>query len=477
MKKMCLTLLIILIGMLTSCSSKSNKQGVVNTTNNYDKEAEEYSIVFKDVDDKVIDFKVLKYNQEIILPTPTEKSSPRYEYEFIGWDYNSDNQIDDIPQYVSFSFVAKAVYKLTYKNYGVTFNLDCDSFDGKTFQYVNFGSSAVPPTNLIKKGYTFEGWDSSYDYITGEKTINAKWSPNQYKINFNIDENAYLIERNHNYYLNVNYNYFQRLPIPKYIRYDKYFEGWEYNGKQITNFAGDLFEPLVLESDIVLNPIFSDYTVNNTYKLGYLRTNVVTDESLLLELEVIIAKNNIDTQFFYEGKIYEKNGDSIYENKEIEYIYVTAYKPYSMVISAMPNYGAFISKEVLFYDYISNKDTIINKMNEHDNIYPDTNYYIPYDYFEKIDTHYHESFLKDINTETYFPSFYSTIEISSHLALPSLDSFLICNTQIDTSLKLLDSQGNINSVNNTEKYGYRIVMHKITGLQDTFGTIEFDKVI
>lgn len=477
MKKIMTGLLVVLVFIFASCVPSDAKEGVVENIKDYDKEAEEYSIIFKDVDDVMLDFKVLKYNQKITIPTLNEKSSPRYEYEFIGWDYNSDNEVDSIPEYATFSFVAKAVYQLTYKNYRVTFRPDCDSFEGDDLQYIDFGSAATAPTNLVKKGYTFDGWDSSFDYITGEKTINAKWSLNQYKICFNVDKDQYLIERDENFHIVTTRNFFRRLPIPKYIRSDLYFVGWEYNGKQITNFTGDLFEPLVIDSDIMLNPIFESYTVNDTYEMGYLRIKQIVDTDLISKLEEVITTNNIETPFFYEEKIYEKVGDIFYENKEIEYIYMGRTYLSAVMVGAFPNFGLFISKEVLFYDYASNKDNILLEMKSNDKTYSDSIYSLPYDYVRFTNVSSEDiimSILKDRETDAYFPKYYSSIVASDHLNLPNIDSYLICNDREDQTLKLLNNQGNNLAVESTEKYGYRICLQKIIGRA---GTFEMDIII
>lgn len=477
MKKIIGIALLVLLSMLTSCSLGDNRSAVSDTIGSYDKDAEEYSIIFKDVDDKVIDFQVLKYNYKIQIPKTPEKSSPRYEYTFMGWDYNSDDEIDTIPEYATFSFVAKALYSLEYKKYEVNFELDCDAYEGDITQQVNFGSAAIAPSNIQKYGYTFTGWDSSFDYITGEKTIHANWKLNEYKISFEVNKDLYLIERDENYHLISNRTYFHRLPIPKYVKNDLHFEGWEYNGKKITNYAGDLYEPLVLESDILLKPIFRAYTIDEVYTMGYLITNKVTNEEEINAVADVISTYSISTPFFHGNKIYCKDGDTIYQLKEIEYIYIDIYKDHLYAVSAMPNEGMFISKEVLFYDTTAAKDKILAQMDLMDDVYYDTVFTLPYDYIsvEAIGNKNERlSSLMDLSTESYKEKYYSSIEVSTHLKISSLDSFLISNSQLDTGCKLLNSQGSIDTLNSTDLYGYRIGMRKTIGLQGTFDTAVID---
>lgn len=51
-------------------------------------------------------------------------------------------------------------------------------------QTVDYGMSATAPSTPSRKGYTFQGWDSSYYNVTANKTIKATYKIEKYTVNF-----------------------------------------------------------------------------------------------------------------------------------------------------------------------------------------------------------------------------------------------------------------------------------------------------
>lgn len=51
-------------------------------------------------------------------------------------------------------------------------------------QTVDYGMSATAPSTPLRKGYTFQGWDSSYYNVTANKTIKATYKIEKYTVNF-----------------------------------------------------------------------------------------------------------------------------------------------------------------------------------------------------------------------------------------------------------------------------------------------------
>ena len=60
------------------------------------------------------------------------------------------------------------------ESFTVTFT---DGYSGKVLkeESVKSGSSATPPADPSRSGYTFEGWDADYTNVTATLTVNAKW--------------------------------------------------------------------------------------------------------------------------------------------------------------------------------------------------------------------------------------------------------------------------------------------------------------
>lgn len=51
-------------------------------------------------------------------------------------------------------------------------------------QTVDYGMSATAPSTPSRKGYTFQGWDSSYYNVTANKTVKATYQIEKYTVNF-----------------------------------------------------------------------------------------------------------------------------------------------------------------------------------------------------------------------------------------------------------------------------------------------------
>lgn len=54
-------------------------------------------------------------------------------------------------------------------------------------QTVDYGHGATAPTEPTRAGYTFSGWDKTYDNITSDITVNAKWRINTYTIAYDAN--------------------------------------------------------------------------------------------------------------------------------------------------------------------------------------------------------------------------------------------------------------------------------------------------
>jgi len=131
---------------------------------------------------------------EVIIPADPTKVG----YTFDGWylddtTYNElfvENSLIDSPEIESFTVYAK----WTVNQYIITFSVDGGS--AVTAIEDDFGASVTAPTNPSKTGYTFGGWYSNstlqtaYTFTTipsGNITVYAKWTTNQYTITFNVN--------------------------------------------------------------------------------------------------------------------------------------------------------------------------------------------------------------------------------------------------------------------------------------------------
>lgn len=104
-------------------------------------------------------------------------------YTFAGW-FNGENEVKVLNENTeSFTVVAKwtpNVYSIKFDVNGVVTTLTQD-----------FGTEIVAPTELVKEGHKFAGWDkevpATMPVVEDELVITAKWTVNTYVVTFVVD--------------------------------------------------------------------------------------------------------------------------------------------------------------------------------------------------------------------------------------------------------------------------------------------------
>jgi uncharacterized repeat protein (TIGR02543 family) len=123
-----------------------------------------YSVIFQDWDGREIKRETVNHGSSATAPA----SPTRTGYTFAGWDRAYTN--------VTSNITVKATYSIN--SYDVVFK----NWDGSVIksERVSYGGSATAPADPVRTGYTFTGWDSSFQSITASKTITALFE--QYKL-------------------------------------------------------------------------------------------------------------------------------------------------------------------------------------------------------------------------------------------------------------------------------------------------------
>ncbi|MGE8204612.1 InlB B-repeat-containing protein [Heyndrickxia sp. NPDC080065] len=131
-------------------------------------EINHYTVTFKDYDGKELDTQTVNYGSPASAP-----NNPRREgYTFTGWDGDFSKITSDLTIIAKYD---KNKYSVIFKDY-----------DGKELnkQTVEYGSSAVRPEDPTREGYTFIGWDGDFNKVTSDQTITAKYDINKYNVIF-----------------------------------------------------------------------------------------------------------------------------------------------------------------------------------------------------------------------------------------------------------------------------------------------------
>ena len=150
-----------------------------NVTGNLEVKAEyevkKYAINFFVDGVQVGETQKVAYRESAILPDAPVKEG----CTFTGWvgDYTNVTKAADIEAAFDIN-----VYKVMFKD-----------FNGYTIQesYVRYGEGAVAPDEPTREGYDFDGWSKTFNNITSDLVVIAKYNPKSYKVTFYVDEDIY----------------------------------------------------------------------------------------------------------------------------------------------------------------------------------------------------------------------------------------------------------------------------------------------
>ena len=186
-----------------------------------------YTVTFKDYDGTV-----LKTQENVEGNTSaTAPSNPtRDGYTFTSWDKSFDNITENL--------VVTAQYEIN--KYTVTFK-DYDGSVLKAQENVEYNTSATAPSNPTRDGYTFVGWDKSFDNVTEDLVVTAQYEINKYTVIFKDYDGSVLKAQE-----NVDYN--TSATAPSNPTRDGYtFAGWDKSFDNVT-------EDLVVTAQYILTP-------------------------------------------------------------------------------------------------------------------------------------------------------------------------------------------------------------------------------
>ena len=134
----------------------------------------------------------------------------------------------------------------TPEKYNVVFKVD--GVQMFPTQIVSYGGTSNAPANPIKTGYKFEGWDKSYTNVTSDLEINAIFTVNKYTVIFKVDETAVSTQL-------IEYGKAAIAPSsPSKTGYT--FTGWD---KTFTNVT----------SELVINAVFVPVGDETSYALNF----------------------------------------------------------------------------------------------------------------------------------------------------------------------------------------------------------------
>ena len=106
--------------------------------------------------------------------TPSKAGNAQYSYTWTGWDPVVSAVTSDVTYVAQFSQTVNS-YTVTFKDW---------NGDVLKTQTVEYGSAATAPADPTRTGYTFTGWDKTFNNVTGDLVVTAQYTINSYTVTF-----------------------------------------------------------------------------------------------------------------------------------------------------------------------------------------------------------------------------------------------------------------------------------------------------
>ena len=179
-----------------------------------------YNVIFNSNGGSYVPSQIIECNGTATLPTNPTKEG----YTFVEWQLNGNTYNFNTP--VTRNIVLTAVWQIN--QYTVTFNSNGGS--NVASQTVNYNGTATQPSNPTKTGHTFKEWQlngNKYNFstpVTGNITLTATWTINQYTVTFNSNGGSSVASQT------VNYNGTATQPSNP-TKAGHTFKEWQLNGQ------------------------------------------------------------------------------------------------------------------------------------------------------------------------------------------------------------------------------------------------------
>ncbi len=204
-------------------------------------EFEEYTVNFDSDGGTIVESQIVTFNEKVTKPSNPTKEG----YTFDNWYL--DEKVFDFNTKVTSNLELKAKYKLN--EYTITF--DTDGGTAIDSEKVTHNEKVSRPNDPEKTGYTFDNWylnDEVFDFdtnITSNLTIKAKYTINEYTVNFDADGGTPVESQT------VKYN--EKVIKPSDPEKEGYtFDNW-YLGNDVYNFDTKVTDNLELKAKYTIN--------------------------------------------------------------------------------------------------------------------------------------------------------------------------------------------------------------------------------
>ncbi len=228
-----------------------------------------FTVCFYNYDDSLNEWQTVEYGKSATEPEGyAENDGYFYGNTFVGWSVDFSCVTSDLHVYPLFQP----------KNYTVTFV----GFNGKVIatETVQYCYPATAPQVPVVEGYTFTGWDKSFDSIREDITVTANYSINTYTVTFVAAEGGQITGNT-----SITVDYGTKLTDSMYPTYDT-DDGYSFDAWQ---FPSDYDAEKGVTGDIIVTASFKTVTEGDVNNDGYIDN---MDAALILKYDAGIIDAN-----------------------------------------------------------------------------------------------------------------------------------------------------------------------------------------
>lgn len=294
-----------------------------------------FTVTFKD-GEKVLETQTVEYEAAATAPD-TARLSPPEGMHFAKWDKDFSKVTEDIEVSAVYEL---NVYTVTFKNGETTLKTEM----------VKHGFAATPPNVYDTATEKFVRWDKSFDNVTSDLIVNAKWETKKFTLTFINFDGTTVYTAEVEYGASID-NHFET--ADNAATYDDTildYVGWYDNSDTEKTIIDDFSELTMPTRDLtyvlklsLMGSAIGDFTVNNTPAEGFTFTESNTAKFTITPNEGTTFHAGVTYKYIWtinKDKVFYKTEETTESSLTLQNLAAGEYLANVKIVASMENCGS-----------------------------------------------------------------------------------------------------------------------------------------